>query len=117
LIGTTRRTILLEHQLALIPRAVYAEALVASLSGQLAAAIEGVGETGTLRDADLIVPFLNGNRPRIRRSALRALGKLDTECAVSAAIAALADDASSVRSEAVGILATSAAPSLNSASG
>jgi HEAT repeat protein len=96
------------HQLALIPRAVYAEALVASLPGQLAAVIEGVGETGTLRDADLIVPFLNGNRPRIRRSALRALAKLDAERAIAAAIAALADDASSVRAAAVAIIATNA---------
>jgi HEAT repeat protein len=82
--------------------------LVASLPGQLAAAIEGVGETGTRADADLIVPFLRGNQPRIRRSALRALPKLDAERAVSAAITALADDASSVRAAAVATLATNA---------
>lgn len=96
------------HQLALIPRAVYVQALVGSLPGQLAAAIEGVGETGTRADADLIAPFLGANRPRIRRSALRALAKLDAERAISAATAALADDASSVRSAAADILATNA---------
>jgi HEAT repeat protein len=96
------------HQLALIPRAVYIEALVGSIPAQLAAGIEGVGETGTREDADLIAPFLRGNRPRIRRSALRALAKLDAERAVSAAIAALADDASSVRTAAVQILSSNA---------
>jgi HEAT repeat protein len=96
------------QQPALVPRAVYIEALVGTLPGQLAAAIEGVGETGSRADADLVAPFLNGNRPRIRRSALRAFAKLDAERAISAAIGALADDASSVRSAAAGILATNA---------
>jgi HEAT repeat protein len=96
------------HQLAFIPRAVYVQALMSGSPGQLAAAIEGVGETGTRADADLIAPFLSGNRPRIRRSALRALAKLDAERAVSAAIAALADDALSVRSAALGILTNNA---------
>jgi HEAT repeat protein len=96
------------HQLALTPRAVYVQALVGSLPGQLAAAIEGVGETGTLADADLIAPFLTWNRPRIRRSALRALAKLDAERAISAAIAALADDASSVRTAAAQTLSSNA---------
>jgi HEAT repeat protein len=95
------------HQLALIPRAIYVQALVGSLPGQLAA-LEGVGETGNRADADLIAPFLSGTRPRIRRSALRAFAKLDVERAILAAIAALADDTSSVRSAAGGILATNA---------
>jgi HEAT repeat protein len=96
------------HQLAFVPRTVYVDLLVGGLAGPLAAAIEGVGETGTRADADLIEPFLSRNRPRIRRSALRALAKLDGERAISTAIAALADDASSVRSAAVDILATNA---------
>lgn len=50
------RFVAARHQLGLIPRAVYAEALVANLPGQLASAIEGVGETGTVRDVGLIVP-------------------------------------------------------------
>ena len=90
------------------PRGVYIGALIGSIPAQLAAAIEGVGETGTCEDADLIAPFLRGNSPRIRRSALRALAKLDAERAVSAAIAALADDASSVRTAAVQILSSNA---------
>ena len=96
------------HQLALVPREIYVQGLAGSLAGQLGAAIEGVGETGTRTDADLLAPFLSGNRPRIRRSALRALAKLDAERAISSAIAALADDASSVRSAVLDILSTNA---------
>jgi HEAT repeat protein len=96
------------HQLALVPRTLYVQALDGTLPAQLAAAIEGVGETGTRADADLIAPFLSGPAPRIRRSALRALTKMDAERGVSAAVAAIVDDASSVRAAAVDILATNA---------
>ena len=96
------------HQLACVPREVYIGALTGNLRRQLSAAIEGVGETGTSADVDLIAPFLSGPSPRIRRSALRAHAKLDAERAISSAIAALADDASSVRSAAVEILGTNA---------
>ena len=96
------------HHLALVPRAVYIEALAGTFPGQLAAAIEGVGETGSRADADLVAPFLSGNSPRIRRSALRALAKLDAERAISAAIVSLADDATSVRTGAVQILSSNA---------
>ena len=49
---------------------------------QLAAAIEGVGETGARADADLLAPFLSVDMARIRRFALRALAKLDAERAI-----------------------------------
>jgi HEAT repeat protein len=96
------------QQPALVPRTVYIEALVGTLPGQLVAAIEGVGETGSRADTDLVAPFLAGKSPRIRRSALRALAKLDAERAVSAAIAALSDDAPSVRTAAVHTLSSNA---------
>jgi HEAT repeat protein len=96
------------QQPALVPRTVYIEALVGTLPGQLAAAIEGVGETGSRADADLVAPFLSGNSPRIRRSALRALAKVDADRAVSAAIAALSDGAPSVRTAAVQTLSSNA---------
>jgi hypothetical protein len=96
------------QQLALVPRTVYIEALVGTLPGQLAAAIEGIGETASRADADLIAPFLGGHSPRIRRSALRALAKLDAERAVSAAMTALSDDAPSVRTAAVHTLSSNA---------
>jgi HEAT repeat protein len=96
------------RQLPFVPRAIYVDGLAGSFPGQLAAAIQGVGETGIGADAALIAPFLSSGTPRIRRSALRALAKLHAEGAVSAAIAALTDTASSVRSAAVDILTTNA---------
>lgn len=96
------------HQLALVPREFYIQALGPTNPRRLSAAVEGVGETGTRADADLIASFLSANTARVRRSALRALAKLDAERAISAALAALVDTASSVRSAAVEILATHA---------
>jgi hypothetical protein len=96
------------HRLTLIPRDIYVEALSSSLPTRLSAAIEGVGESGGPADADLIEPFSGATKPRIRRSALRAIAKLDPPRAVALALAALADDAPSVRAAAVGILANNA---------
>ena len=96
------------HHVAVIPRAVYIEALVGRTPAGPAAAIEGVGETGTSEDADLVAPFLSGNRPRIRRAAVRALATLDAERARAAAIAALSGDAASVRAAAVHVLSRTA---------
>lgn len=96
------------HQLPLVPRDVYVQGLVSAQPQQISAAIEGVGEAGAHADTDLIVPFLSGKSPRNRRSALRALAKLNAELAIPSAITALADEASSVRSAAVDILSTNA---------
>ena len=66
------------HQLALVPRDVYVQGLVGSLPGQLAAAIEGVGETGTRADADLLAPFLSGDmasNPTLRSAGARQTGR------------------------------------------
>jgi len=98
------RFVAANHQLTVVPKEVYVQALVDSRPRQLAAAIDGVGETGIPADADLIAPFLSGNSPRIRRCALGALAKLDAERVISAAVAASADDVSSVRSAALDIL-------------
>jgi HEAT repeat protein len=96
------------HQLAIVPRDVYVRGLVGSLPKQLATAIQGVGETGSHGDADLLVRFLSVDTPHIRRVALRALAQLNAERAVPAAITALADDAPSVRSAAADVLSTNA---------
>jgi HEAT repeat protein len=96
------------HRLAIVPREVYVAALGTVPPDQIAAAIAGVGETGTLEDADLVAPFLRSDRSRIRRSALLALARLDDARAVPAAAAALADEAAPVRGAAVDILATHA---------
>lgn len=97
-----------KQRLALLPRTVYIEALAGTLPRQLAAAIEGVGETGNRADGALVAPFLNADNPRIRRSALRALGKLDAERAIAAGTVALADVAPSVRTAAVHTLSSNA---------
>ena len=96
------------RQLPLVPRDLYVQSLTGILPKQIVGAIEGLGETGTHADADLVAPFLSSSVPRVRRAALRALAKLDAERAVSSAIDALADAGSSVRSVAVDILATNA---------
>jgi HEAT repeat protein len=96
------------HRLALVPKEIYVHGLVSRFPRQLATAIEGVGETGSRCDADLLVPFLSVDTPRIRRVALQALSRLNAEGAISAAITALADDASSVRSAAADVLSTHA---------
>jgi HEAT repeat protein len=96
------------HQLPLVPRDLYVQGLAGGLPRQLGAAIEGVGETGTRADADLLAPFLRVERPGIRRSAVRALAKLDADRAIQSAIAALGDDSSLVRSVVADILSTNA---------
>ena len=89
------------HQLSLVPRDVYLRSLTSTPPRAIAAAIEGVGETGSRSDADAVTPFLASPLPRHRRSALQALARLDAERAISSAISALDDDAPSVRSAAV----------------
>jgi HEAT repeat protein len=96
------------HQVALVPRDVYVQSLAGIAPRQISAAIEGVGETGTRPDADLVTSFLGSPSPRNRRSALRALARLDAERAVSSAITALGDAAASVRSATVDILSSNA---------
>jgi len=97
-----------KHQLPLVPRDVYVQSLASIVPGQVSAAIEGLGETGTQADTDLVAPYMDSPLPRNRRAALRALAKLDAERAISSATAALSDDASSVRRAAVDILSTNA---------
>jgi hypothetical protein len=93
------------HRLPLVPRDVYLGIISAPESQHISAAIEGLGETGTREDADLIAPFLDSPSPRNRRAALRALGRLDAERVMTSSMTALADPAPSVRNAAAGILA------------
>jgi hypothetical protein len=75
----------------IVPRAFYLERLQDRQGPQLAAAIEGVGETGTKDDLDAILPFTTAAAPRLRRAVLLATARLDPSLAVSMATAALAD--------------------------
>lgn len=90
------------------PKALYVAALASDATRRLSAAIEGVGETGTIDDSTLIQPFLDADHPRIRQSALKAIAKLDADRAVTFALAALSDRAGKVRATAVDVLISNA---------
>jgi HEAT repeat protein len=96
------------HQLPLVPRDVYVQRLDGTVTTQIGVAIEGVGETGARADAERILGFLRSDAPRLRRSALHALARLDAERANALAIEALGDHASTVRSVAIDILTANA---------
>lgn len=80
-----------------VPRDVYLGALQSSRPRQLAAAIEGLGETGDAADACLVLSFASHPVPRVRRAALRACARLAAPLAVERATVALGDPAPAVR--------------------
>jgi len=88
------------------PRDVYLERLTSSSPRLLVAAIEGLGDIGSREDFDAVRPFVDAAAPRVRRAALRAGVRLDSERTVSVAMEALSDDAPTVRSEALTVLTT-----------
>ena len=57
-----------------------------------AAALRGLGETGTAEDAGLSEPFLSAGAPGVRRAAVIALMQLAPEAAVPHFVRALADE-------------------------
>lgn len=59
---------------------------------ELSIAIAGLGETGSASDADDVELFTIDARPRVRRAAIAALGRLDAEGRIATLGAALADD-------------------------
>ena len=75
-VRTFARFVIAVHQLPLVPRALYVQGLAGILPRRIDAAVEGVGETGTRADADLVAPFLRSAAPRVRRAALRALDEI-----------------------------------------
>ena len=99
------RFLVTTHDLPLVPRDAYIARLTSTAPRQLAAAIEGIGETGRRTDLDLLIPFLSSGVPRVRRAALRACARLDVERSIPLSVAALTDEAPSVRKRAVRILA------------
>jgi HEAT repeat protein len=89
------------QRLPLAPRDIYIGGLTSAQPRQVTAAIAGLGEVGTPEDAARLAAHLDSRRPRDRRTALRALGRLDPGRAVPAAVDALTDEAPSVRAAAV----------------
>ncbi len=63
---------------------------------QLATVISGLGETGVAEDANQVVKFLGYPMVRVRRAAVRSLGRLDAGGNVENLVTMLQDPASSV---------------------
>ena len=99
------RFLVRDRKAAIVPRELYIEILN---SNATAAAIDGLGETGMSADVDLVIPLLAASLPRVRRSALRAIARLDGARGIPAAMAALQDVAPSVRTSAAMILVKNA---------
>jgi len=81
-------------------KALYRTRLADRRRDYRAAAIAGLGETGTRDDATEIEGLLNDDSPKIRRTSLRAFARLDGDRALPAAMSALEDRSASVRTAA-----------------
>lgn len=57
----------------------------------LEAALSGLGETGTATDLGQVLPFLSHPFGRVRRAAVRAVGRLDGDGQIEVLLAALTD--------------------------
>jgi len=79
----------------------YRQALAASaVPSELGAAISGLGETGTALDVGLILPSLSHPLAKVRRTAVKAVSRLDGDNYIDAFLAALTDERPSVSHEA-----------------
>ena len=85
-------------------KALYRVRLSDQRRDRRAAAIAGLGETGTRDDATAVEALLGDDSPKIRRTALRAFARLGAERALPAAIAALEDPSGSVRTAAAAVV-------------
>lgn len=84
--------------------AFYRVVLNESEAWTLLASLGGLGETGTAGDAALALPFLTHPLTKVRRAAVRALGRLDGDGRVGPLLAALDDPSPSVTREACSAL-------------
>ncbi len=81
--------------------------LLSTAGNGLHVAVAGLGETGTPADAHIIQPLVTAPNPRVRRAAIRALGRLDGEGQYNEAVlAALGDDSARVAKAARDVLLT-----------
>ena len=74
----------------------YREQLGAGSVSELVPAIAGLGETGQASDAELVAPFAADTRPKVRREAIRSLGRLDALANASTITLALTDSSAKV---------------------
>jgi HEAT repeat protein len=82
-------------------RAYYSSRLETSNSRQICAVIAGVGETGVVKDSQLVEPFLHNQSLKVRVAALHAIAKLNPDAYLDKFVLALSDASSKVAREAV----------------
>ena len=80
--------------------AFYRTVLATGEARTILAALGGLGETGTPADAALVLPSLAHPLTRLRKAAVRALGRLDGDAQVGPLLTALEDPSPSVTREA-----------------
>jgi HEAT repeat protein len=91
-------------QAPIVAADVYVESLDSSSPRTLAAALDGLRETGLAIGESRIVAFRHHPAPLVRKSVLRSLGAMTPDACVIAALDALSDPAPSVRATAAAIL-------------
>ena len=79
----------------------YREHLQSQVRSNLYAVIDGLGETGAPADAQLIVPYASHSVVKLRRAAIRAIGKLNTAAYIDLLLNALNDEAPRVSHQAL----------------
>jgi HEAT repeat protein len=84
----------------------YRERLREAGSTPLPATVEGLGESGEAGDAVLIADFLRHSDPRVRKAAVRAIGRLNAEAYCDSLVAALRDGSAAVAKAARDVLVT-----------
>jgi HEAT repeat protein len=104
------RTWLAVHEPETSVAEFYRRQLKADVSSALVGSIAGLAETGEGADAALIEPLARDPRPRVRREAIRALGRLDAASHGAVFISALSDESPKVARAAREVLAAN--PSL-----
>jgi hypothetical protein len=82
-------------------RQFYLDALGRSDPRSVYSALSGLAETGRSPDADLVLPYLSHERSKVRRAALRSLGRLQTSGFVDLFVQYLSDATASVSREAM----------------
>jgi HEAT repeat protein len=89
-------------------RDFYADAIENGNDKHRFAAICGLGETGAVADALLVLPFLNSPSTKIRRAAAYAIGRLDLDGQLQKLVGILSDAKPSVSREALKALQSKA---------
>ena len=86
------------------PADTYRESLQQSSSEAVAQALSGLGETGQVADADLVLPFLRHRLAAVRRAAVRAICRLQPPNFLDIVTQTLLTDSPSVAAAAGGCL-------------